>query len=30
MPHHLIERFAILVGSNVSYIITGKPAKMRA
>lgn len=27
LPHHLLARFAILVGSSVSYIITGKPER---
>ena len=30
LPHYLVERFALIVGRDVEYILTGKPAQMRA
>ena len=30
MPHYLIERFALIVGRDIEYVLTGKIAPMRA
>lgn len=29
LPHYLLERFALIVGRDVEYILTGKPAMIR-
>ena len=30
LPHYLIERFALIVGRDVEYVLTGKVATVRA
>lgn len=30
MPHYLFERFALIVGRDIEYVLTGKTAPIRA
>ena len=30
LPHYLIERFALIVGRDIEYVLTGKTTRIRA